>query len=631
MTRHPKITTSVLVLVVTVISLFGSGPVSSQDCPELVGRVPYGPARTVASAGDYVYYSSGSVLMIADVSNPVAPMAVGELQLPDLIQGIEVADEIAHVVCGDHGYWMVDVGLPSAPSIVGSYPTGGFAGGVAVSGDLVFVADGMPGLTILDVSQPSSIELVSQLYVVNSYAVEVLGPHAYLVGWDGLRIVDVSDPSLPVILGSDPQPGLQLVVSGDYAYVAAYPVGLRVYDVSSPGAPVEVNMITMGVADVEVANNLLYVTDGYRLVVFDLSDPASPSQIGEAPAAAGRVAVNGNHAHVACGNQGLRVFDVNDPTAPVEVAVLDTPGQTLSVAASGPLVFADGGGDQVRVFDTTNPASPVKIAVAESDGPIWDLAVVEDWVYVANGGSFRKIDVSDPHAPVDLGGISNGAIGIEISGDFAYLASFSGKLVIMDISDPAYPTTQGSVALPVNARKVAVSGSHAYVTVVGHGIQVVDVSDPNNPTVVGEFGAGEYYYDVDASGNHIFVADTDGLHILDVTVPATPIEVGHYYGGSSVISVAVNGSHAYLGEDELRVIDVSDPTNPHSIGVLSAMEAAGYAERIKVDGDLVYLAHYIGGVSIVRGCHAIFVDGFESGDTTAWTTADATDNTEDSP
>jgi len=232
---------------------------------------------------------------------------------------------------------------------------------------------------------------------------------------------------------------------------------------------------------------------------------------------------------------------------------------------------------------------------------------------------------------VDLGGISNGAIGIEISGDFAYLASLSGKLVIMDISDPAYPTTQGSVALPVNARKVAVSGSHAYVTVVGHGIQVVDVSDPNNPTVVGEFGAGEYYYDVDASGNHIFVADTDGLHILDVTVPATPIEVGHYYGGSSVISVAVNGSQAYLGEDELRVIDVSDPTNPHSIGVLSAMEATGYAERIKVEGDFVYLAHRIGGVSIVRGCHAIFVDGFESGDTTAWTTADATDNTEDSP
>jgi len=35
-------------------------------------------------------------------------------------------------------------------------------------------------------------------------------------------------------------------------------------------------------------------------------------------------------------------------------------------------------------------------------------------------------------------------------------------------------------------------------------------------------------------------------------------------------------------------------------------------------GDLVYLAHSIGGVTILRGCHAIFVDDFETGDTSAW-------------
>ena len=68
----------------------------------------------------------------------------------------------------------------------------------------------------------------------------------------------------------------------------------------------------------------------------------------------------------------------------------------------------------------------------------------------------------------------------------------------------------------------------------------------------------------------------------------------------------------------MTVLDVSDPSDPQPIGDLSFTVAPGSPEQIKVVGDMVYLAHYIGGVSIVRGCHALFVDGFESGDTLAW-------------
>jgi hypothetical protein len=48
-------------------------PVAAQDCPELVGRWPYGPSYAVAASGDYAYFGSGTVLMVADVSNPSAP------------------------------------------------------------------------------------------------------------------------------------------------------------------------------------------------------------------------------------------------------------------------------------------------------------------------------------------------------------------------------------------------------------------------------------------------------------------------------------------------------------------------------------------------------------------------------
>ena len=88
MARFIRQTTAHVVLLVVGM---GSAPLLAQNCPDLVGRVPYGPARAVDVFGDHVYYSSGSMLMIADVSDPAVPIVVGELQMPDLIRDIRVA------------------------------------------------------------------------------------------------------------------------------------------------------------------------------------------------------------------------------------------------------------------------------------------------------------------------------------------------------------------------------------------------------------------------------------------------------------------------------------------------------------------------------------------------------------
>jgi hypothetical protein len=281
-------------------------------------------------------------------------------------------------------------------------------------------------------------------------------------------------------------------------------------------------------------------------------------------------------------------------------------------------MFADDGRDGIQVYDTTNPAAPTLISVAESDGPMWDLEAVGDYVYVANGSVLRIVDMSDPFDPIDLGSTGRAAVGICISETHAYLASFDAGLTVMDISNPRSPSFRGQVAMPDYARKVAVANGHAYVTVPNHGLQIVNVSDPTHPTLEGEFGSGEYFSDVAAEGNNVFVVGSGVLRILDVTNPVSPVQIGFYdpEGGPSAVDVA--GNFAYVGVDPLHVLDISDPSHPALLGELDPMLAPGAPEQVKVVGDLVYLAHYIGGVSIVRGCHAIFVDGFETGDTSAW-------------
>jgi hypothetical protein len=125
-------------------------PAHAADCPELVGRWPYGPTYAVAVAGNHAYFGSGTALMVADVSTPAAPHVVGSVTLPDFVEGVAVAGGYAYVATYDAGLRVIDVSIPSAPVEVGGFGGPGFVNGVAVSGGSVFVTAWRAGLYIFD-------------------------------------------------------------------------------------------------------------------------------------------------------------------------------------------------------------------------------------------------------------------------------------------------------------------------------------------------------------------------------------------------------------------------------------------------------------------------------------------------
>jgi hypothetical protein len=60
-------------------------------------------------------------------------------------------------------------------------------------------------------------------------------------------------------------------------------------------------------------------------------------------------------------------------------------------------------------------------------------------------------------------------------------------LQVIDVSDPANPRRVGGYDTPGYALGVAVSGNYAYVADYDAGLQVIDVSDPANPRRVGGY------------------------------------------------------------------------------------------------------------------------------------------------
>jgi len=635
------------VVALVAISMFVLAlPALAQDCPELVGRLPYGAVRTVAVSGDFAYFAGGDTLMVADiVSDPSAPRVVGYVALPETANEIAVSGEYAYVAAGEAGLRVVNVSDPSAPVEVGFVNTPGEAFEVAVAGGYAYVADGDAGLRVIDVSTPSAPVEVGFLARRGWYSVAVDGDYAYVTGDTmALIVVDVSTPSAPVEVASTNAPYFPSVVavSGGYAYVGGSHY-LQVIDVSAPTDPVTVGFLETpgGVDAVAISGRYAYVARGRwfppegGLGVIDVSVPSAPAEVGSisTPDLATDVSVVGGHAYLAAWGSGLRVVDVSTPSTPADIGFVPGPGYTLDVAVSGSYAYAVwtnyfSGWSGLRVIDVSTPSpQPVEVGFVETQLPSLDVAVSGSYAYLTlnnfpfgGEGGLVVIDVSTPSAPVEMGFVDTpgSASTVAVSGGYAYVAWRNegmppeGGLRIIDVSAPSAPVEVGFIDTPARARDVAVSGGYAFVASTEGdwnraALRIIDVSAPSEPVEVGFIERPGSARGVAVSGRYAYVASSQagpswgGLWIIDVSTPSAPVEVGFVGIPDSAIGVAVSGRYAYVadGDAGLRVIDVSTPSAPVEVG---SVAMPSLAHGVEVSGGYVLVAADDAGLLILSDC-----------------------------
>jgi len=401
-------------------------------------------------------------LRVIDVSNPAAPIEQSTIDILGNPSDVEVEGGLAYVAVRGFPGWLhslrvFDVSNPAAPAELGAlHITLGPVNDVEIVGGLAYVASG--GIRVIDVSNPAApVELNALATPCCAEDIEVAGGLAYVLG-DDLRLIDVSNLEFPLevsltdILGY----ATNLEVLDGLAYVVGD--ALRVIDVSNPAAPVQLGSIDLPdlASDVEVVDELAYVV-GDALRVIDVSNPAGPVELGaidlphlaidvEVAEGLAYVAVQGTSYPPPGGFTGLRVIDVSNPAAPVELGALDTPGDGGNVEVAGWLAYLMDDYSpwhweipaSLRVIDASNPAAPVELGslphpnTRDRGG---DVAVVGDLAYVANQRELRVIDVSNPAAPVELSALRTETGGdVEVVDGLAYVAGGFGLWVI-DVSN----------------------------------------------------------------------------------------------------------------------------------------------------------------------------------------------------
>ena len=131
-----------------------------------------------------------------------------------------------------------------------------------------------------------------------------------------------------------------------------------------------------------------------------------------------------------------------------------------------------------------------------------------------------------PSIPVRLGGYdtSGYALGIAVSGTFAYVADDSSGLQIIDVSNPSAPAHLGGYDTSGYAGGVAVSGTLAYVADDSSGLQIIDVSNPSAPVRLGGYDTSGYALGIAVLGTFAYVADYgSGLQIVEVLHPVSAV------------------------------------------------------------------------------------------------------------
>jgi hypothetical protein len=240
--------------------------------------------------GNHLFVNYGDPecpLAIVDISNPLSPQTLGIYHPPEDILSFALDGETAYIADHLHGLRMVDISNPQNPIEVQRYSRYGVDYDVMVSGNMAYVRENLK-LKIMDIADlQHPLEL--GFYELNwSYQdLKVVGNVGYMAqsSYDCIRSIDLSNPNSPSLLGTytdETDVHYRLAVYDHYAYVVGND-GLTIVDIADPRNMQQIGFFNRNLGNVQIAvyDHFAYLQDrNEQLIALDLSDPTAPVVVG---------------------------------------------------------------------------------------------------------------------------------------------------------------------------------------------------------------------------------------------------------------------------------------------------------------------------------------------------------------
>jgi choice-of-anchor B domain-containing protein len=254
-----------------------------------------------------------------------------------------------------------------------------------------------------------------------------------------------------------------------------------------------------------------------------------------------------------CAGTRLEIWDVTDPSNPVQKPSVPATGRDLKqVRPYLNYVFAVNQTDSgLQIIDLTDPSAAYTAAsyrTATENGGAHTIHIDGHYAYLGmngNGAAWRIIDLSNPLTPTAAGhyttsnteGFLVESHDSYVEGDTAYVAFLSGGFSILDVRNKFVPRKISDVVYPgafTHNCWPTKDGRYLLTTdeLAGGHLRVWDIRNPANPVQVAEWmppGIPSIIHNVQVRGHYAYISYyADGVVILDIEDPTQPIEVGHY-------------------------------------------------------------------------------------------------------
>lgn len=193
-----------------------------------------------------------------------------------------------------------------------------------------------------------------------------------------------------------------------------------------------------------------------------------------------------------------------------------------------------------------------------------------------------------------------GSVALDVSGAFVYVATGTGGLMVVDVSDRTKPRLRGSLTGIGDAEAVRVLGQNVLVADTHGFLRVVNVQNPDAPALLASLAIAGAPNALAAHGTLAAVAaGAGGVSLVDVTNPASPVLVSAFSTPAPAIGVDFDLQHSLggvaMGTAGVQVVDLSMLGTPKLRGLL----AGGDVRRVLINYPALLLADFQRSVTAV--------------------------------
>lgn len=519
---------------------------------------------------------------------------------------------------------------------------GGLGYGFDINNDFVYQSKGLLGMVILNISDPVKPQKISQYTDTPINNIVYHQKYVYGLSYPGILIVNVTDPTHPVLANFINSQDISLDIIHDFViydnFLYALGSDLVIIDISNPVNTIEVARFTTELGEIVINENRLFILTSptpsnsftSTISIINISNPLDPElindqEIADVDAFVDDIIIDNTTIFVSS-EEKLFAFNLSfdyNITFLSSLSVSGSLGEIMVHHASHlnglsyDLVFcANSRG--LQIVDFTNTTQPFLVSVTSLGSRTMKTFVDDDYVYLCTQYEFPS-KPSTLHVLMHLNGeiqqeVSSLTFNDEVITDvsvhnhFAFIAGYYNGLIILNLTNPLNPEIIGTFSEGISTTKsIHYDYKRDLVFLANYesGYSIIDVSNKTSPLLLYKNNHwGMSVNDLYVENELLFLTDSrlyGGFGIVNVSDPSNPIHLQVVNLGESIFSIFVEENFLYISSDltPLYIFDIHVPEEPIFVGELyTGKWFDGYGLFVK--DNLIFLAREGNGLMIIN-------------------------------